>query len=37
MSQGVFVTLALPGAIRDTPFGLKAGAEDALVFRGPGL
>ena len=37
ISEGVFVTLALPGAIRDTPFASKAGAEDALIFRGPGL
>ena len=37
MSEGVFVTLALPGATRDTQFATAAGAEDALVFRGPGL
>ena len=37
MSEGVFVTLALPGATRDTKFANAAGAEDALVFRGPGL
>lgn len=39
MSHGVFVTLALPGAIKDRqyPFSSKAGADDALIFRGPGL
>ena len=37
MPEGVFVTLALPGATRDTKFANAAGAEDALVFRGPGL
>lgn len=39
ISHGVFVTLALPGAIKDRqyPFSSKAGADDALIFRGPGL
>jgi hypothetical protein len=37
ISQGVFVTLALPGAVTDTSFASRAGSEDALIFRGPGL
>lgn len=39
MSEGVFVTLALPGAIRDrdSSLGSTVGAEDALIFRGPGM